>query len=231
MVTIQLSQSLPSPEFACSSSLPHLSVKGLVSIFKNVSHLHGGRSLNKDFQTSFGNNTSPKNPSKFSRLKRFNITFILSFFILFALWIIFSGRFDGFHITLGLISSAIVAAFSGDLMFTSREARGIFLSWFRLTGYVPWLLYQIFIANLHVMYLVLHPRMMELINPKIITFDSRLKSDYSRMVFANSITLTPGTITVNVNALGHFSVHCIDDPSGQSLPGEMEEKIAHVFKE
>jgi multicomponent Na+:H+ antiporter subunit E len=147
------------------------------------------------------------------------------------LWIIFSGRFDGFHIILGLISSAIVAAFSGDLMFTSREARSIFLSWLRLTGYVPWLLYQIFLANLHVMYLVLHPRMMELINPKIIRFDSRLKSDYSRMVFANSITLTPGTITVNVNALGRFAVHCIDDPSGQSLPGEMEEKIAHVFKE
>jgi multicomponent Na+:H+ antiporter subunit E len=187
--------------------------------------------LKKDFQTPFGNNPSPKNPSKLSRLKRINITYILSFFILFALWIIFSGRFDGFHITLGLISSAIVAAFSGDLMFTSREARSIFVSWLRMTGYVPWLLYQIFLANLHVMYLVLHPRMMELINPKIIQFDSRLKSDYSRMVFANSITLTPGTITVNVNALGEFSVHCIDDPSGQSLPGEMEEKIAHVFKE
>lgn len=116
-------------------------------------------------------------------------------------------------------------------MFTSRNARSIFLLWLRMTTYIPWLLYQIFLANLHVMYLVLHPRMMELINPKIIQFDSRLKSEYSRMVFANSITLTPGTITVNVNALGRFSVHCIDDPSGQPLPGKMEEKIAHVFKE
>ncbi len=187
--------------------------------------------MDKDYHTSFGNNLSPRNPSKLSRPKRFNITFIISFLILFALWIIFSGRFDGFHITLGLISSAIVAAFSGDLMFTSRNARSIFLLWLRMTTYIPWLLYQIFLANLHVMYLVLHPRMMELINPKIIQFDSRLKSEYSRMVFANSITLTPGTITVNVNALGRFSVHCIDDPSGQPLPGKMEEKIAHVFKE
>lgn len=116
-------------------------------------------------------------------------------------------------------------------MFTSRQPQGIFRLWLRMAGYIPWLIYQIFLANLHVMYLVFHPRMMELINPKIIQFDSRLKSDYSRMVFANSITLTPGTITVNVNALGQFSVHCIDDPSGKPLPGKMEEKIATVFKE
>ena len=116
-------------------------------------------------------------------------------------------------------------------MFTSHETRGIFGLWLRMAGYIQWLLYHIFMANLHVLYLTLHPRMLDLINPKIIIFDSRLKSDYSRMVFANSITLTPGTITVNVNALGRFSVHCIDDPSGQPLPGTMEEKIAQVFKE
>jgi len=187
--------------------------------------------LEKDIHPAFRKAPAEENPFKKPQTKRFHVTHILSFVILFILWIVFSGRFDGLHITLGLISSAIVAAFSGDLMFTSREARGIFLLWLRMAGYIPWLLYQIFLANLHVMYLVLHPRMMERINPKIIRFDSRLKSDYSRMVFANSITLTPGTITVNVNALGRFSIHCIDDPSGQPLPGKMEEKIAHVFKE
>ncbi len=187
--------------------------------------------MDNNFQTSPGNNPSAKNASKSSRLKRLNVTHIISFFILFALWIIFSGKFDGFHLAMGLISSAIVTGFTGDLMFTSQQTRGIFRLWLRMAGYIPWLLYQIFLANLHVMYLVLHPRMMELINPKVIQFDSRLTSDYSRMVFANSITLTPGTITVNVNALGRFSVHCIDDPSGQPLPGEMEAKIAAVFKE
>ena len=81
------------------------------------------------------------------------------------------------------------------------------------------------------MYLVFHPKMMELINPQIIEFESRLKSDYARTAFANSITLTPGTITVNVTVLGRFSVHCIDDQSGQSLPGDMEERIVKVFRE
>jgi multicomponent Na+:H+ antiporter subunit E len=200
-------------------------------IFENSYRLAGRRSLKKDFHPSYVDNPSHENPSKETRPKRFNLAVILSFLILFTLWIVLSGRFDGFHITLGLISSAIVTAFTGDLMFTSRQPQGIFRLWLRLAGYVPWLIYQIFLANLHVLYLVFHPRMMALINPKIINFNSRIKSDYSRMVFANSITLTPGTITVNVTALGRFSVHCIDDASGQSLPGEMEERIANVFKE
>ncbi len=187
--------------------------------------------MEKDFHPTSRNAPSEENPSKTSRTKRFGATFILTFVILFLLWIVFSGRFDGFHITLGLISSAIVAAFSGDLMFPSRESRGIFTLWLRLSTYIPWLLYQIFLANLHVMYLVFHPKMKELINPQIIEFDSRLKSDYARTTFANSITLTPGTITVNATVLGRFSVHCIDDKSAQSLPGDMELKIVKVFRE
>ncbi len=73
--------------------------------------------------------------------------------------------------------------------------------------------------------------MIELINPKMIEFKSRLKSDVSRTTFANSITLTPGTITVYTGVMGKFVVHCIDDKSGEGLPGEMEKKIAKVFDE
>ena len=81
------------------------------------------------------------------------------------------------------------------------------------------------------MYLVFHPKMLDLIDPKIIEFDSRLISDISRTTFANSITLTPGTITVNVSVLGKFTVHCIDEESGRSLPGDMEARVAKVFGE
>jgi len=187
--------------------------------------------LEKDSQPSIRPPTSEENTSKTIRPKRLRITFILSFLILFILWIVLSGKFDAFHITLGLISSAIVAAISGDLLFTSTQPRGLFSLWLRLFAYIPWLIYQIFLANVHVMYLVFHPKMMELINPQIIEFESRLKSDYGRTTFANSITLTPGTITVNVSVLGRFSIHCIDDQSGLSLPGGMEERIVKVFRE
>ena len=185
----------------------------------------------KRFHPSHGNDSPLRRLFGVLRPERFGSAFVLSFIILFALWIIFSGRFDFFHLSLGFLSSGFVAAISSDLMFASRHPKGIFGLGLRLAGYIPWLIYQIFAANLHVMYLVFHPRMMDLINPKIITFDSRLKSDYARMLFANSITLTPGTITVGVTALGRFSVHCIDDPSGSSLPGKMEEKIVNIFRE
>ena len=185
----------------------------------------------KDSYPSQGDDSSVPKPTGTAGPHPRRYAFILSFCILFSLWIVFSGRFDGFHLTMGIVSSALVAAFSGDLMFTSGEPLRVFGLWLRLAGYIPWLIYQIFLANLHVMNLVFHPRMRDLIDPKIITFDSRLKSDYARMIFANSITLTPGTITVDVTVLGRFSVHCIDDASGNALPGKMEQKIASVFRE
>jgi len=163
--------------------------------------------------------------------KRFSAGFFLTFIIMFATWLVFSGRFDGFHLTMGVISCGIVALLSGDLLFPSPLDRKLPLVWLRFIGYVPWLLYQIFLANLHVMYLVFHPRMMELIDPQIIEFNSKLTSDISRTTFANSITLTPGTITTNVTAIGKFSVHCIDTESGKPLPGKMEAKIAKIFDE
>ena len=156
---------------------------------------------------------------------------VLSFMILFLLWIVFSGRFDPFHLIMGIVASALVTAMSGDLIFISGKPRRLLGLWLRLAVYIPWLVYQIFLANLHVMALVFHPRMRDLIDPKIIIFDSRLKNDYARMLFANSITLTPGTITVDVTVWGRFSVHCIDDVSGRSLPGAMEAKIANIFRE
>lgn len=73
--------------------------------------------------------------------------------------------------------------------------------------------------------------MMDLIDPRIIQFKSKLKSDISLVTFANSITLTPGTITVYVSVYGDFQVHVIDKPSGQSLPGEMEVRVRKIFGE
>jgi len=150
---------------------------------------------------------------------------------MFGMWLLFSGRFDAFHLIMGVLASALVAFLSGDLLFPISPDRKLPLQWLRFVGYIPWLLYQIFLANLHVLYLVFHPRMRELIDPQIIEFDSKLSGDVARTTFANSITLTPGTITVDVTAIGKYSVHCIDSESGKHLPGEMETRIAKVFDE
>jgi multicomponent Na+:H+ antiporter subunit E len=164
-------------------------------------------------------------------VKRFAAApFALTFVIMALFWVLFSGKFDPFHISLGLASCLIVAALNHRFLFVSGVKLKLLIHWIRFAGYIPWLFYQIFLANLRVLYLTLHPRMLDLIDPKIIQFDSILKKDIPRTTFANSITLTPGTITVHVSVMGKFSVHCIDDKSGESLPGAMETRIDKVFK-
>jgi multicomponent Na+:H+ antiporter subunit E len=157
--------------------------------------------------------------------------FALTFIIMFCVWVMLSGKFDAFHLSLGLISCAIVSYLSADLLFPSLKAKGFLAQVFRFLAYIPWLMVEIIKANLHVTYLVFHPRMMELIDPRIITFRSKLKSDLALVTFANSITLTPGTITVSVSIDGDFKVHAIDKASGDPLPGEMEARIAKAFGE
>ena len=170
-------------------------------------------------------------PQKTTKYRLAPLSFLLTFLILFAFWLFFSGKFDPFHISLGVASCLIVAALSSDLFFASPIDWRLLKCWIGFGRYFPWLLYQVFLANLHVLYLTLQPKMLEKIDPHIITFDSHLKSDIARTTFANSITLTPGTITVSVNVMGGFSVHCIDRPSGQALPGEMEQRVGVVFEE
>ena len=158
-------------------------------------------------------------------------SFLMTFLIMAAFWILFSGKLDVFHLSLGTMSCIIVSYFSADLLFESPKIMSLPGAWLRFIRYAPWLLYQVFWANLHVLYLTFHPRMHELINPKIIIFQSKLHSDLSLVTFANSITLTPGTITVFVSGDGEFHVHAIDDVSAEGLPGEMEARIAKAFRE
>lgn len=157
--------------------------------------------------------------------------YLVVFLILYALWIILSGKFDLFHILLGALSCLIVTLLTGDLFFPEMRSAGLARAWVRFFAYLPWLLYQVILANVHVLRLVLHPRMMDLIDPQIVRFQSKLKKEMALVALANSITLTPGTITVNVSVDGEFKVHAIDKECGLSLPGEMEGRVARAFGE
>ena len=159
------------------------------------------------------------------------VPFLLTFLLCMLTWVVLSGKFDLFHLSLGVLSSAIVAYSSGRLLFPVDYTGKFMVRWIRFIRYIPWLLGQVFIANLHVLKLVLHPNMLNLINPRIVRFESRLQSNMARFVLANSITLTPGTITVFASIFGNFTVHVIDDASGKGLPGEMEERVAEIYGE
>jgi multicomponent Na+:H+ antiporter subunit E len=99
----------------------------------------------------------------------------------------------------------------------------------RFLMYLPWLLYQIVLSTLHVTFLALHPKMKDQIDPTIVTFKTTLKTDIAKVALANSITLTPGTITIRV-VDQVFHVHAISRKAAAGLPGEMEERLAKVFE-
>ena len=158
------------------------------------------------------------------------MAFAVTFIILFLFWLLMSGRFDYFHLSLGVISSAIVAHISHDLLFQDIRSKNRHLEVIRFIKYLPWLFYQIVLANIYRAYLTLHPRMFEHIDPRIIRFKTKLKKDLSLVTFGNSITLTPGTITVLIKE-GHYYVHAIDRFAAQGLPGDMERRVGHVHLE
>ncbi|MCK4768177.1 MAG: Na+/H+ antiporter subunit E [Desulfobacula sp.] len=157
-------------------------------------------------------------------------SFLITFILMFLTWIVLSGKFDPLLLWLGGISSFLVAYYFYDLLFPVMES-GYGKVFFRFISYMPWLIWEIIKANFHLLYLAFHPRMKELIDPHIITFKTNLKSDIAITTLANSITLTPGTITVTADNDGVFRVHAIDRESADALPGTMLKKVAKVFGE
>jgi multicomponent Na+:H+ antiporter subunit E len=155
--------------------------------------------------------------------------FLATFVILLALWLVLSGHYDTFHITLGLTCCGLVAFFSHDLLFPVFKWSRTFAVFFRFMAYLPWLFYQIILANLHVARMVLHPRMP--IDPRIIEFDSKLESNLAFTTLGNSITLTPGTITVDI-VDGKYFVHALTNKVADDLlSGDMENRVASVYGE
>jgi multicomponent Na+:H+ antiporter subunit E len=151
-----------------------------------------------------------------------------TFVIMLGFWVVLSGMFDAFHFSLGVICCLLVAHFSSSLLFPApgkpwmRELIG-------MIAYCPWLLWQIILANLQVTYLILHPKMLEKIDPHLFRFKSTLTRPIAKVAMAQSITLTPGTITVNIHE-DQFAVYALTRAAAESLPGEMERRIARALE-
>jgi multicomponent Na+:H+ antiporter subunit E len=155
--------------------------------------------------------------------------FVATFFILFIFWVLLSGKYDSFHLTLGVICSIIIAYLTHELLFANVRVGDTRVIVQRFLAYIPWLIYQIILANIHVAYLALSPKMP--IEPQILRFSTKLESDISWVTLANSITLTPGTITMDIKE-GEFFVHALSKKEADDLnTGEMEDRIAHIFME
>jgi multicomponent Na+:H+ antiporter subunit E len=153
---------------------------------------------------------------------------VATFIVMAVFWVLMSGMFDAFHLGLGLLCCLLVAFLSAELLF-GPDFRLRFSQVTGMITYLPWLFWQILLSNLQVTYIVLHPRMEELIDPQLVRFRTRLKTSFARVTLAQSITLTPGTITVELED-DEFTVYALTAASASGLPGEMEGRLAAALE-
>ena len=137
--------------------------------------------------------------------------------LFFVAWIIFNGRITWEIVLFGIAISAAMFAFICKFMdYSWKKERAIYQKTPLIIKYIVLLVKEIIKANLAVCHLILTRK--ETVEPVIVKIHTNLKSETARVFLANSITLTPGTITVSLVGQ-ELLVHCLD----KSLADGMED--------
>lgn len=160
---------------------------------------------------------------------------IVTAILLMLLWFVMSGRTEPKFIILGAVSSAAVAficlkTLTAKGQTSDREYYLLEVNIFRLALYFLWLLWQIVVSAVYTAGVSLF-RTSEL-DPQIVWFRADYDNPAARAMLANSITLTPGTITVDIDKDGLYSVHALTDKARAGLlDGSMQAKVAWLYGE
>jgi multicomponent Na+:H+ antiporter subunit E len=148
---------------------------------------------------------------------------VLAAIALFAFWLILSATLHPAHMALGAVVACVIAWVTPSGPPMQRR-----VSLPAALGYLPWLLVRVLKSGIHVSWLILNPRLP--IAPRLIHHKTNLRSDGEIVVLGNSITLTPGTVTVEAKP-GELVVHAIDEESSRGLEsGDFDAKVSTVFK-
>ena len=143
--------------------------------------------------------------------------------ILFGTWLLWSGHFEPILLGFGVFSCVFVTFLNKKMERyegVSHENR-LGLRW---VGYGPWLLWEIAKANWNVARIILRPSLP--IKPRLMRIRASQKTDLAKVIYANSITLTPGTITLDVRD-DKFLVHALSDEAAADLDtGEMDRRVS-----
>ena len=145
--------------------------------------------------------------------------------ILVVFWLLLSGHYTLMLISFGVGSSALVVYLALRMDVVDHEGVPLQLGG-RFWLYLPWLMKEIFVANVAVAKVILHPKLP--ISPITVIFHGSQKTDIGRFIYANSITLTPGTITTGVEGQD-FEIHALTyaDMDGRE-EDEMDRRVTWV---
>ena len=148
---------------------------------------------------------------------------LILFFNLMLVWLLLSGHYNATLVSYGVLSCMTVVALMAHLQILDEEALPAHLG-FRAFFYLPWLFKEILLSNLAVSKVILSPKLP--IHPRILRVTASQKTHVGQVIYANSITLTPGTVTLDVRD-GKLLVHALTTDSAEGLlSGEMDRRVA-----
>jgi multicomponent Na+:H+ antiporter subunit E len=156
---------------------------------------------------------------------------IILFILGLLVWLLLSWPPDRQHFIIGILVAGLVSFLIGD-MFVKRPHH--FLNPFRYLWflyYIPLFIWECIKANIDVAYRVIHPDLP--INPGIVKVKTTLKSETGLTFLANSITLTPGTMSVDIDQEnGFLYIHWIDvkDKDIQKATKIIVERFEKILK-
>ena len=143
----------------------------------------------------------------------------------FTLWMLWSGHYALHHplvLTMGVLSCGFVVYLVSRLDIVDEEGIQINLAR-HMVVYIPWLLWAIFKANIDVAKRILGPRLP--IAPRIVRVTGTQKTDLCRVIFANSITLTPGTVSLDLDE-EDIVVHALTEEAADDVQsGDMDRRV------
>ncbi len=150
--------------------------------------------------------------------------------ILFAFWLLLNGKVTAEIGAGGLVLAVLIDLFAWKYMGYSPGRSLAFVRRLpRALAYVVWLVGAVIRAAFATIRLIWSPRLIA--EPRLTSFRTRLRTRTGKVMLANSITLTPGTITVDIRG-DAFLVHCLDRDFGEGLAdSEMEKRIQRVESE
>jgi multicomponent Na+:H+ antiporter subunit E len=151
---------------------------------------------------------------------------IVYFIIGYAFWLLLTFSLDWQHLVAGVVVSGLTAMVFGKISIVRGSKFLQPQRYFWMLIYVLVLLWECLKANVDVAYRVLHPAMP--IRPGIVRVQTSLKTDVARTCLANSITMTPGTLTVDIDGTGHLFIHWIHIK--QNSTGRAKEMIVNRFE-
>jgi multicomponent Na+:H+ antiporter subunit E len=143
---------------------------------------------------------------------------------LYVLWLLLSGFLhEPLLLVLGVVSVCFVVFIAHRMDVIDHEGHPVHLS-HRALVYLPWLLWEIVKSNIAVARVILSPRMP--LSLSVITTPGSQRSDLGLTIYANSITLTPGTVTLGIED-GVLSVHALTGEAADGVvSGDMDRRVA-----